>query len=217
MLVVITGASSGVGLACVQRFVSAGYMVCGIDTQPAGCRYDEGSYHHIICEESWELPDIQDVSILINAINVQNSGHDIDTNLKWLMKCTEKYGLQPDIRAIVNISDASAHQGTNFPEYVASKGGVNSYTKWVAKEVAKYHATCNSISLGGVLTELNSILIDDKGLWSKIMELTPLKSWATTAEIAEWVYFLAVMNKSCSGQDIMIDSLESLNGQFIWV
>ena len=106
--------------------------------------------------------------------------------------------------------------GTDFPQYVASKGGVVAYTKWVAKDIAKYGATCNSLSFGGVLTEANKPVTDNPELWNQVMDLTPLQHWATVEEVAEWVFFFTTVNKSCSGQDIIIDSLESLNGVFVW-
>lgn len=216
MNVVITGASQGIGRACVVKFLEHGYTVHGLDIQ--GTDVVSANYKHTLCDVSnrYELPDIPNVYILVNCAGVQNSGKDIDVNLRGVMNCTEKYGLQEDIHAIVNQGDAAAHQGINFPEYVASKGGVIAYTKWAAKEVAKYGATCNSLSFGGVITELNAPVIDQLGLWNKIMELTPLKKWATPAEVAEWVYFISVLNRSCSGQDIIIDNLESLNSEFIW-
>lgn len=114
------------------------------------------------------------------------------------------------------MSCVSAHTGSEFPEFVASKGGVVAYTKWTAKEVAEYGATCNSLSLGGVCTSLNDPVMHDNELWDKIMKQTPLKKWADASEIAEWVYMFTVRNRSCSGQDLIIDNLESLNGEFIW-
>ena len=58
--------------------------------------------------------------------------------------------------------------------------------------------------------------MNDNEKWDKIMEMTPLKKWATPAEAADWVYFLAVINKSCTGQDIIIDNGEIWNHTFIW-
>ena len=71
------------------------------------------------------------------------------------------------------IGSASGHNGSEFPEYVASKGGVLSYTKNIALRIAKYGATCNSLDFGGVLTELNKPVMEDKVLWNEIMEQTP--------------------------------------------
>ena len=94
------------------------------------------------------LPDIADVEILVNNAGTQNED-DIETNLKALIHLTEKYGVQESIRSILNIGSASAHTGSEFPEYCASKGGVVAYTKNVALRVAAFGATCNSLDPGG--------------------------------------------------------------------
>lgn len=79
-----------------------------------------------------------------------------------------------------------------------------------------FGATCNSVSPGGVLTELNAPVINDKDKWHQIMEQTPLRKWATAEEIADWIYFLAVTNKSMTGQDVLIDNGEFFNHNFVW-
>jgi len=221
MKVVITGASSGMGLAAVKKFLNQGHEVVGIDILPI--RDNEVctnvNYVHYVANVSEfdSLPDLDEVNILINSAGVYGSGRDIDINLKGLMNTTKKYALDnPQLRAVVNQASASAHLGTEYDEYVASKGGVIAYTKWTAKEIAKYGAVCNSLSFGGVLTEVNAPVMNNQELWNQIMDLTPLKRWTTPEEAAEWIYFLAITNRSCSGQDIMIDNLESLNGVFVW-
>ncbi|MBQ4272896.1 MAG: SDR family oxidoreductase, partial [Clostridia bacterium] len=150
-----------------------------------------------------------------NNAGTQNEA-DIDINLKALVHVTEKYGVQSDIKSILNIGSASAHTGSEFPEYVASKGGVMSYTKNVAQRVAKFGATCNSLDPGGVLTPLNDCVVNDAELWTQIMDQTPLKRWATAEEIAEWAYFLTVTNKFATGQNILVDGGESINYHFVW-
>lgn len=219
MKVLITGTSQGMGHEIALKFLGLHHQVIGLDVKAPDPDLEKfGKYTHYICDVSDKdsLPDIQDVNILINNAGVQNSGHDIDINLKGLIYCTEKYGLQPDIVSILNQSSVSAHNGAEFPEYTASKGGVLAYTKWCAKEVAKYGATCNSLSFGGVSTSLNSPVMDDPELWEQIMAVTPLRKWATAEEAADWVYFMTVTNKSATGQDIIIDNGEILHSEFIW-
>ena len=77
-------------------------------------------------------------------------------------------------------------------------------------------ATCNSLDFGGVLTELNRPVMEDESLWNQIMELTPLKRWMTVEEAAQWIYFMSVTNRFCTGQNILIDGLEAGNCNFIW-
>ena len=162
-----------------------------------------------------KMPDIQDVEILINNAGTQNE-EDIDINLKSLIRVTEKYGVQGNIKSILNIGSASGHTGSEFPEYCASKGGIIAYTKNVALRVAQYGATCNSLDPGGVITPLNECVINDPGLWKEIMDQTPLKRWASAEEIAAWAYFLTVENRFCTGQSIVVDGGESINSRFIW-
>ena len=96
------------------------------------------------------------------------------------------------------------------------KGGVIAYTKNLALRVADYGATCNSIDPGGVLTPLNEPVINDPESWQKIMDETPLKRWATVEEIADWAYFMTVVNRFCTGQSIIIDGGEAIKHNFIW-
>lgn len=220
MNIVITGSSTGMGLAAVKKFIDEGHNVFGIDILPCptSILYMDNYKHYIAnVADKDSLPDIENVNILVNNAGVQGSGMDIDINLKGLMNTTEKYALENKmIRSVLNQASVSAHIGTEFGEYVASKGGVIAYTKWTAKEIAKFGATCNSLSFGGVLTEINKPVMDNPILWEQIMNLTPLKRWTTVHETAEWIYFMTMINKSCSGSDIVIDNLESLNGVFVW-
>ena len=213
MRVLITGTSQGIGKAIAEKFLSCGHQVIGFDKLQSSIT-DE-SYAHYQCDIRKDLPEINDIDILINNAGTQNEG-DIDTNLKALIKVTEKYGIRPGIRSILNIGSASGHTGAEFPEYCASKGGVIAYTKNVALRVASYGATCNSLDPGGVLTPLNDCVINDPTLWNEIMEQTPLKRWATPEEIAQWAYFLTVENTFCTGQSIIVDGGESINSHFVW-
>lgn len=215
MKVLITGTSQGIGKAIAERFLNSGNEVIGIDRQEKSI--NNALYTHYICDvrDRESLPDISDIEILINNAGTQNED-DIDINLKALISITEKYGVQPNIKSILNIGSASAHTGAEFPEYCASKGGVLAYTKNAAMRVAKYGATCNSLDPGGVITPLNECVINDPALWAQIMDETPLKKWATPEEIAEWAYFLTVVNTFCTGQSILVDGGEAINYHFVW-
>lgn len=215
MKVVVTGTTQGIGRAVALKFLQCGHTVIGIDKQPASIK-DQNYVHYKQDIFYGELPQISDVEILINNAGEQNSQSDIDINLKGTIKVTEQYALQPKIRSVVFIASASARSGAEFPEYVASKGGVVAYMKNVALRVARYGATSNSISPGGVVTSLNDRVINDQQKWQQIMDVTPLKKWATAEEIAEWTYFVAVVNKSMTAEDILIDNGEYADAKFIW-
>lgn len=215
MRVLITGTSQGIGKAIAEKFLKEKYTVIGIDRQNASIENENYTHYQCDIKDYDNLPSLEDINILINNAGTQNE-NDIDTNLKALIHITEKYGVQEHIHSILNIGSASAHTGAEFAEYCASKGGVLAYTKNVAMRVAKYNATCNSLDPGGVITPLNECVINDLQLWEKIMKETPLRRWATCEEIAQWAYFLTIVNRFCTGQGIVVDGGESINYNFIW-
>ena len=215
MNILITGTSSGIGKGCAEYFLKEGHNVYGFDKKDSAI--SAGNYKHFCLDirEEASYPELPAMNVLVNNAGVQNE-NDIDVNLKGTIQNTEHYGIQPEIRSIIMIGSASGHTGSEFPEYAASKGGVLAYTKNVAMRVAGFLATCNSLDFGGVMTELNRPVMEDEKLWAEIMKLTPLKRWMTVEEAAEWIYFMAVKNRFCTGQNILIDGLEAGNCSFIW-
>ena len=215
MKILITGTSSGIGKAMAELFVENNHTVIGIDWNPS--TINNKLYTHIqknICDK--DLPDIKDIEILINNAGVQNSDDDIEINLKGAIAITEKYGIQDKIKSIVFIASTSATTGAEFPIDSASKGGILAYMKNTALRVAKYGATCNSISPGGVTTPLNDHILKNPNLWQQVLDETLLDKWASAKEIAEFAYFISVVNKSMTGQDIIVDNGEILKSNFIW-
>lgn len=215
MKILITGTSRGIGKAIAEMFLKNGHEVFGIDREEASIEDKSYTHYRMDIRDYDRLPDIEGINILINNAGTQN-GDDIDINLKALIHITEKYGVQKNIRSILNIGSASAHTGSEFPEYCASKGGVMAYTKNTAMRVASFGATCNSLDPGGVLTPLNECVMNDEELWEQIMDETPLRRWATPEEIAEWAYFLTVVNTFCTGQSIIVDGGECIKHNFVW-
>ena len=216
MKVLITGSSKGIGQAIAKRFLKEGHEVIGLDLLPASIK--DKNYTHYTCDVSKKknLPSLEGIEIIINNAGKQND-HDIENNLVGAMNVTEKYAFQENIKSVLFNASASAHSGFEFPEYVASKAGLIGYMKNVASRLAPLGATANSISLGGVLTDSNAPVMENEKYWNQIMEATPLKKWATLEEVCDWIYFLTVINKSASGQDILIDNGEyNLNSTFVW-
>ena len=215
MKVIITGTSRGIGRAIAEKFLACGHEVFGISRSESSIA--DAKYTHFICDILTDpLPEIENADILINNAGVQNSGMDIDINLKATIRVTEKYAFSEGIRSVLFIASASASTGAEFPEYAASKGGVVAYMKNTALRLAPLGVTVNSLSPGGVLNELNDHVIRDPKLWAQIMDETPLRKWASVEEIAEWAYFITVVNRSMTAQDILVDNGEAARANFVW-
>ncbi len=215
MNILITGTSSGIGKAIAEKFLDEGHIVYGIDKRESAIDNKYVNYTHYkqdVVDEKY--PEIDNLNILINNAGIQE-GDVINVNLKAVINITEHY-INENIKSIVFIASSSATTGSEFPEYVASKGGVVAYMKNVALRIAQYGATANSISPGGVITPLNKHILDSEDLYEKVLNETLLNKWATAEEIAEFTYFISVVNKSMTGEDLFIDNGEKLKSNFIW-
>jgi len=220
MKVLITGTSRGIGRAAALKFLNMGHTVIGFDKEASSIERE--GYTHFVCDiTSKVLPEIEGVEILINNAGIQTDNvddlyTDIDVNLKGTINVTEKYAIQSQIKSVVFSASASATTGAEFPGYVASKGGLLAYMKNVAMRIAPYGATSNSISAGGVITPLNDHILNDPELYRQVLAETMLGKWATAEEIAEFIYFIAVINRSMTGEDIFVDNGEALKSNCVW-
>lgn len=219
MKVLITGTTMGIGKAMAQEFLKNNHQVIGIDLLPSSISHK--NYTHYIGDISKKetLPELSGINILINNAGIQTgTEEDINTNLLGTINVTEKYAFQKDIVSLLFNSSVSSLTGNEFPTYVASKAGVSGYMKNCAIRLANnYRATCNALCFGGVITDLNKCVMEDEKLWNRIMDVTPLKRWASAEEAAQWAYFMTVTNKFCTGQTIDISGGErNCADLFVW-
>lgn len=213
-LVIITGTSKGIGKAIAEEFLLNNFKVIGMDRLDSSIQNSNYTHYQLDIFKD-ELPTLPKCDILINNAGTQND-NDIDNNLKGTIKVTEKYAFNDNIKSVLFIVSSSASSGAEFPLYVASKGGVLAYMKNVAIRLGKYKATSNSISPGAVITDLNDHILKDEKLYKEVADESILKKWSSAEEIAKWAYFITVINKSMTAQDILIDNGEANNFNFVW-
>lgn len=105
---------------------------------------------------------------------------------------------------IINISSVWGNVGASMESaYSAAKGGVNSLTRALAKELAPSGIAVNAIACGCVDTAMNDVLSpEDK---AALCEEIPAGRFAKPSEIAEVIRGLVHMPVYLTGQIITVD------------
>ena len=215
MNVIVTGSASGIGLAIAERFLREGHVVFGFDRQESDIKHP--NYRHILQDiRSRHLPELPEIAVLVNNAGTLEESEAIDVNLSGTIRFTEHYAESPALRSVLFIASASARNGAEFPLYVASKAGLVGYMKNLALNLAQRGITVNSISPGGVITPANRHILEREELYAAVKAETLLGKWAGAEEIADLAWYLTMVNRSITGEDILIDNGEMLKSNFIW-
>lgn len=115
-------------------------------------------------------------------------------NLKGTFLCSQifmPYMISQRFGRILNVSSVWGISGASCEvAYSASKGGVNAFTKALAKELAPSGVTVNAVAPGAVNTAMLANLQEEE--IRMLEEEIPLGRLASAEEIASLVYFLAL-------------------------
>ena len=104
---------------------------------------------------------------------------------------------------IINISSVLGNIGASMEvAYSASKGGINSFTKALAKELAPSNISVNAISPGFIDTDMNKVFEKDE--LEAIFEEIPMGRAGSPSEVAKLIYKIATSDY-ITGQIITID------------
>ena len=231
--VLITGASGGIGKAIAFSFAACGYhlyLTCKNNwklleeikkelenTYPISCHIyqcDCSDYSQVVQLFS-QLPPI---NILINNAGISHIGllsqmevdewHNvINTNLSsvfYTCKSVLPSMLKTHCGKIINISSVWGNQGASMEvAYSASKGGVNAFTRALAKELGPSNIAVNAIACGLIDTKMNHEFSREE-LEAVISEI-PCDRMGTPEEVGELCLMLARSTPYLTGQIITID------------
>lgn len=113
---------------------------------------------------------------------------------------------------IVNMSSVAARMSNQGQAaYAASKGGIESFSKCLAVEVAKRGITVNSVAPGFIVTDMTEAV--RSAAEDKIVAQIPVKRLGKTEDIANAVLFLADEKTSyITGETITVDGGLTLGG-----
>ena len=105
---------------------------------------------------------------------------------------------------IINISSVWGNVGASCEvAYSASQGGVNAFTRALAKELAPSGVSVNAIAFGCIDTEMNGHLSDAEK--KELAEEIPAGRMATAEEAADFVYKIATSPAYLTGQVVTFD------------
>lgn len=106
--------------------------------------------------------------------------------------------------AIINVSSMWGVVGASCEvAYSASKGGVNSFTKALAKELAPSGISVNAVAFGVIDTRMNACF--DENEKASLAEEIPAGRFASATEAAQYIYNLSNENPYLTGQIITFD------------
>ncbi|PWK15859.1 3-oxoacyl-[acyl-carrier-protein] reductase [Tumebacillus permanentifrigoris] len=91
---------------------------------------------------------------------------------------------------IINLASTTGISGNKAQtNYAASKGGIISFTKALAQEVAEHNIRANVVAPGFIETDMTKGM--DQGVLSRMLELIPLRRIGKPEDIAYLVTFLS--------------------------
>lgn len=216
----ITGGSSGIGLAIAEKFVREGIttVIVGRDKKKLknACSKMGSLSHFMVCDLS-DLDSIPGlvqsavdifgrIDILVNnaGINLKKSISEVtdedyqrviltnQTSTFCLTRNVAGFMKEQENGSVLNISSMAAQYGIPYVvAYTASKSAIEGMTRAMAVELACDGIRVNCIAPGFIKTNMSSGALDrDQERKKKVLSRTPMERLGRPEEIANAAYFL---------------------------
>ncbi|HMS31790.1 MAG TPA: SDR family oxidoreductase [Candidatus Saccharibacteria bacterium] len=233
-VVVITGASRGIGRSIAEEFLMQGAIVLGVSKNTPQQKITSRNYTHILQDLSnaanidmlasilGEKIDHIDILVHCAGIKKRTTFEDADAdawditmaiNLRTPYLLTQKlvHFLMPGSSIVFIASQAGVGYVTRSIEYGISKSGIIYLTKSLAKLLAVKGVRVNAISPGRTYTDLTNYGMDTKKEKEALANI-PLRHINTPEEIAQSVAFLCGPGSvNITGQVISVDGGECIS------
>ena len=232
-LVIVSGASKGLGLELATKLLESGWNVAGFsrkknkDINLLNKRFgnkflfqeiDIKKRNKILaflkhCSKKYQIFGlINNAGIVYEDLLVNQSQEDIEELIKVNLLSTinittevVKFMIIKNEGRIINISSIVASSGyKGTAVYSSTKSALLGFTKSLSRELGKRNITVNSISPGFMKTDLTKNLSKKK--LAQIIRRTPLGRLGKTKDVARLANFLLSDDADfISGQNILID------------
>ncbi len=230
-VIIVSGASKGIGLACTELFLNEGAKVIALARDTSLLQQtDRLVPFSIDVSKKEEIEKFKKligtrfpkIDVLINNVgsNIRKETLDytdedfnriLDINLKSAYNLSKI--LFPFIKKdgggnIVNVSSVASKRSfkTSTMVYAMTKAAMNQMTEFLAMEWGQYNIRVNAILPWYINTALVKTVLEDPGKLKSIKEKTPLGRVGEPKEVANVIAFLASEKSSyVSGALIPVD------------
>jgi len=230
-IVLVTGASRGIGLEAAKHFSKVGYKVIGSsrgDFNLGELIGDESAISvqlDLMSKESIKnlFTDLKSEDLLPSVL-VNNAGITkdqlflrmkdedwddvIETNLNGLFRVTKAF-IKPMVKnkfgRVINISSVAGLMGNSGQvNYSSSKSAMVGFSRSLAKELGSRNITSNVVAPGFIETDMTTFLNDDEKV--EVSKNIPMKRFGTVQDVAKCILFLASDEANyITGQTISVD------------
>ena len=230
-IVLVTGASRGIGLEAAKHFSKEGYKVIGSsrgDFNLGELIGDESAISvqlDLMSKESIKnlFADLKSEDLLPSVL-VNNAGITkdqlflrmkdedwddvIETNLNGLFRVTKAF-IKPMVKnkfgRVINISSVAGLMGNSGQvNYSSSKSAMVGFSRSLAKELGSRNITSNVVAPGFIETDMTTFLNDDEKV--EVSKNIPMKRFGNVEDVAKCILFLASDEANyITGQTISVD------------